>query len=191
MDNERLYKAQYLVQPGDGNDIPQQTKPRRFDLRRDSDRIARITHSRTPPKEPSTGDAIGVAEKQPTLEALEMDYVMIRKTLKELEDRVALQEQECLKKDSPKPDAQQPKVMVRESVVQKDNANPARTWNVGWWWLSSATSIVLGILAIAVITVQLLRILVMYWDSEESQLRRDLGPGLYRDGWFEYSTILF
>ncbi|KAA8901664.1 hypothetical protein TRICI_006029 [Trichomonascus ciferrii] len=188
MDSERLYKAQYLVQPDDDNDSPQ-IKPRRFDLRRDRDRIARITHSRTPPQQPSAGDVLGVAEKQPTLEALEMDYVMIRKTLKDLEDRVALQEQEFLKKGASKPECQQQK--VPESVVQKANANPTRRPSAPWWWLSSASTIVLGFLAIAVVTIQLLRIVVMYWDREESQLRRELGPGLYREGWFEYSTILF
>lgn len=183
MDDERLYKAQYLVRPHNNNDTPQQTAPRRFDLRRDSDRIARITHSRTP-HQPSTGDMIGVAEKQPTLEALELDYVMIRKTLKELEDRVALQEEECLKNGGSKP---QQKV-VRESVIQNDSTQRPHP---RWSWLSSAAIVVLGILAVVVITIQLLRIVVMYLDSEESQLRRDLGPGLYRDGWFEYSTILF
>lgn len=170
MDSQRpLYRARYLVQPDSPtNNNTNANNARRFDLRRDSDRIAKITHSRMyeKPQRQENATSTDKAEK-PSLEALELDYMMIKNTLKTLEERVALQEQtqtQCKKRN------------ISLLYVQRQ---------------LSSYYIYIAMVVVCLLFFQLFRLLITYLDKEEAQLKRELGPGLYRDGWLEYSTILF
>ncbi|CAN6642879.1 hypothetical protein TRVA0_019S01816 [Trichomonascus vanleenenianus] len=167
----------------------------------------------------------GVTEQpKGSYQALELDYMLIRKALKALEDRVKLQEElrsgelegteraakEAILEQSrqqwtdkvdrvtesgnPDEDARRMRLenslqMVKSQMqeMEQRKAFERLRHSTGF---QIATRIVMVIVG-AFLLIQLFRAVTIQYNAEEQDLRRRLGPALYRDGWLEYSMLIF